>query len=78
MNYYHLRYNVYENQGSAVEKERWIESTLPLNDSTTKAQLEQEHEEVVSIITLKTICLEEFELNHGGNFQTTGQEKHIL
>lgn len=64
MTYYHLRYNVYEAPGFAVEKERWIQSNLPLNDTQARQNLEREHQNTVSIITWKEICLEEFEMIH--------------
>lgn len=64
MTYYHLRYNLYEAAGFAVEKERWIQSSVPLNDVEARAHLEKEHQNTVSIITWKEICLEEFEMNH--------------
>jgi hypothetical protein len=64
MTYYHLRYNVYEKPGFAVEKERWISSALPLNDVQAREHLEQEHQTIVSVITWKAISLEEFELSH--------------
>lgn len=64
MTYYHLRYNVYEAPGFALEKERWIQSKMPLNDIQARAHLEEEHQNTVSIIMWKVICLEEFELTH--------------
>jgi hypothetical protein len=64
MTYYHLRYNVYEKAGYPVEKERWIQSDLPLDDTKAREHLEQEHQYQVSIITWKVICLEEFEMSH--------------
>ena len=64
MTYYHLRYNVYEAAGSAVEKERWIQSTVPLNDTQAREHLEHEHQNTVSIILWKAICQEEFDLSH--------------
>lgn len=64
MTYYHLRYNLYEAPGFAVEKERWIQSVLQLNDTQAREHLEQEHKSPVSIITWKAICLEEFQQNH--------------
>jgi hypothetical protein len=67
MTYYHLRYNVYEAPGFAVEKERWIQSKKPLNETEAREHLETEHQNTVSIIMWKVICLEEFELNHEKN-----------
>lgn len=64
MNYYHLRYNVYEKFGFAVEKERWMESQTPLNDFQVREQLEKEYKNTVSIILSKSICREEFELSN--------------
>lgn len=68
MTYYHLRYNVYERPGFAVEKERWISSDLPLNDIQAREHLELQHLDAVSIITWKEICLEEFEMSHDKAF----------
>jgi quinol monooxygenase YgiN len=64
MTYYHLRYNVYEDAGFPVEKERWMMFDQPSNDFQVKQHLEREHGNKVSIIVSKVISLEEFELNH--------------
>jgi hypothetical protein len=63
MTYYHLRYNIYEEPGFAVEKERWVTFDSTRNDHEVKEFLESEHQNVVSIIMSKLICLEEFELS---------------
>lgn len=62
MNYYHLRYNVYED-AAAVEKERWLQFNNHLDDCQVKLFLEEEHRHPVSIIMSKEICLEEYELS---------------
>jgi hypothetical protein len=63
MTYYHLRYNIYEEPGFPVEKERWVTFNSTCNDHEVKEYLEREHQNVVSIIMSKVICREEFELS---------------
>ncbi|RYE29287.1 MAG: hypothetical protein EOP48_32725 [Sphingobacteriales bacterium] len=62
--YYHLRYNVYEPPGSPVEKERWIKFDKFVDESIIRVDLETKHQNKVSLILCKEICLEEFEQNH--------------
>lgn len=62
--YYHVRYNVYEPPGSPVEKENWIKFDKWLDQSAMKEFLEIKHQNKVSIILCKEICLEEFEQDH--------------
>ena len=64
MTYFHIRYNVYEEAGFPVEKERWIMFDQSFNDYEVKQLLEREHGNTVSIIVSKEICQEEFELNN--------------
>ena len=63
MTYYHLRYNVYEEPGFPIEKERWMMFNEHVDDFQVRKGLEQEHGNTVSIIVSKEICLEEFEKN---------------
>jgi len=64
LTYYHIRYNVYEEAGFPVEKERWMMFDGPTNDFMVKQNLEAEHGYLVSVIVSKEICLQEFELNN--------------
>ena len=64
MSYYHIRYNVYEEAGFKVEKERWMMFDGPTNDCMVKKHLESEHADTVSVIVSKEIRLQEFELNN--------------
>lgn len=64
MTYYHLRYNVYEEAGFPVEKETWIKFDEPADESMIKQHLETKHQNTVTIISRKEICLEEFEQVH--------------
>jgi len=64
MTYYHLCYNVYEQPGFPVKKETWINLDEPIDDSGIRKQLETEHQNKVSVIFRKEICLEEFEQIH--------------
>jgi hypothetical protein len=64
MNYYHLRFNVYEQSGVPVEKEMWIRFDDPLDDSRIREYLEVKHKNKVSMIVSKEICLEEFQQTH--------------
>jgi hypothetical protein len=61
MNYYHLRYNVYEPPGFAVEKEKWITTERPLNVTQARVRLEEDHQNTVSIITWVVIAQDEFD-----------------
>ena len=63
MTYYHLRYNVYEEPGFPVEKERWMMFDESIDDFQVRKRLEQEHGNTVSVIVSKAICLEEFEMH---------------
>lgn len=64
MNYYHVRFNVYEQPGFPVEKETWMNFDEPLDSSRIRQHLEKEHQNTVSIILCKEICLEEFKQLH--------------
>lgn len=62
--YYHLRYNVYQHAGAPVEKETWIKFDHPVDESVMRDYLAKQHQDKVSIILFKEICLEEFEQVH--------------
>jgi hypothetical protein len=64
MTHYHIRYNVYEQEGFPVEKERWVIFDGPVDDTHLRQHLEKEHSDMVSIILSKQISKEEFEGNH--------------
>jgi len=64
MPYYHIRYNIYENQGAPVEKEVWTMFETPTDDFELRRHFEDKHQSQTSIIMSKVINLEEFELNH--------------
>lgn len=61
MNYYHLRFNVYEQSGAPIEKETWTHFENARDESQIRDFLEAKHKNKVSMILSKEICLEEFQ-----------------
>ena len=77
MTFYHIRYNIYPEQGGPVEKEDWLALTTNHNEQQLKRLLINSSGTKVSIILHHVICEEEYRNNYARASHTLEEQTKI-